>query len=860
MLLEAGTKLGPYEIIAPIGKGGMGEVYRATDSRLNRDVAIKVSSEHFSERFVHEARSIASLNHTNACHLYDVGPNYLVLELVEGETLHGPMKFADALPIVRQLIDGIEAAHERNIVHRDLKPANIKLTPDGVVKILDFGLAKAFAPEADGDPQVSPTETITKPGTILGTAAYMSPEQARARTADKRSDIWGFGVVVYELLTGKRAFEGESVVETLGAVLNKEPDWNAVPQNARPLLQWCLEKDRKRRLQAIGDARRLLDQTVAQPVVVKSRLWMVWIAGAAVILALAAGWFASMYWPRRPAPRGVVRFTIDPPPGKEFAAAEVSPDGKRVALLAGSGQTDAQLLIRNLDDLALRPVPGTERISPDFIWSPDSRKIAFAQGGQIKIVDLGSGSVEALCSANRPDLSDWGGNEIILFDEDVPDGRRQVFGVSAAGGAAKAMVALDAGRKETRQDNAEFLPGNKRILYRSGAEVAPGMYAVSLDGAQRKFVLSDIGYHLRDPVTGKSFLFSCWTSPSCQAEPFDPDALRVTGEPYAIPQFVIPNLLPGSMSPLGLVTVLRGRVKSTLAWYSRDGKELETVAGPDTFFSHELSLDNRQVLLEVLTEPAGFGDIWIQDLLRGSKQRLTSDPGWEYTQRFWPDGSKIAFVWYHGNPSRHNIAIKPANGGGSEDLVLDSPFRLFLDDISPDGAFILYDRDGAPRELWVLPMADRHPVPLRAGAGASLEGRFSPDGRWVAFTSYDSGSAEIEVLDFNSEPGASQRTKGKLTVVSTGGGSKPRWSRDGKEIFYISPDGTLMTVPVKMAGDFTAGKPEKLFRLPGAGQNFSRIPYAVSNDGRRFLIAVPEGGQAEGRVVVIANWMESLPK
>jgi eukaryotic-like serine/threonine-protein kinase len=334
----------------------------------------------------------------------------------------------------------------------------------------------------------------------------------------------------------------------------------------------------------------------------------------------------------------------------------------------------------------------------------------------------------------------------------------------------------------------------------------------------------------------------------------------VTGEPYAIPQFVIPNLLPGSLTPLGLVSVQRGRANVKLAWYSRAGKELEAVAGPDTFFSHELSSDDRQVLLEVLTEPAGFGDIWIQDLSRGSKQRLTSDPGWEYTQRFWPDGSKIAFVWYHGDPSRFNIAIKPVNSAASEDLVLASSFRIFLDDIAPDGAFILYDREVPLRALWILPMADRRPVPFHAGSGANSEGRFSPDGRWVAFTSTDSGSPEVQVLDFNSEAGASQLTKDKLIVVSTGGGSKPRWSRDGKEIFYVSPDGTLMTVPVNTIGGFTPGEPQKLFHLPGAGQNYSRIPYAVSNDGRRFLVAVPEGGQAEGRVVVVANWMEALPK
>jgi Tol biopolymer transport system component len=865
----AGKMLTHYRVINQIGAGGMGVVYLAHDETLGREVTIKVlnpvslADKMAQHRLRKEGVALAKLSHTNIESVYEFasqdGIDFLVAEYVRGETLHGPMKFEEALPIIRQLIDGIEAAHDQNIVHRDLKPANIKITPDGVVKILDFGLAKASTPEADDTLERSPTDT-TATGTILGTAAYMSPEQARGKAADKRSDVWGFGVVVYELLSGKKAFEGDSVVETLAIVLNKEPDLSGVPERARPLLEWCLEKDCKRRLQAIGDARRVLDQPAEQQGIARSRPWLPWIAAIAVIFALAVGWFASMEWPRRRAPRGIVRFTIDPPPGKSFGAAEVSPDGKRVALLAHAGQANAQLMIRNLDDLALRPVPGMERINPDFLWSPDSHKIAFVQDGEVKTVDLSAGTVETLCSANHPDLSDWGNNGTILFDADVPDGRHQVFGVSTAGGAPKPMVALDASRKETVQDNAQFLPGNKRILYRSGAGKAPGMYAVSLDSAERKFVMSDVGYYLRDPESGRSYMFSCRTSPICQVKRFDLDILQVTGEPYVIPELVPPNLLPGAVSSVGLVSVLRGRTSVKLAWYSRDGKELETVAGPDTFFSHELSFDDRKVALEVLTEPVGMGDVWIEDLSRGSKQRLTSDPGWEYTQRFWPDGSKIAFLWSHGDPMRFHIAIKPANGTGTEEMMLESQVKIYLDDVSPDGAFILYDRVDAPRSLWVLPMANRRPILFRSGPGASWEGRFSPDGRRVAFTSTDSGSPEIQVLDFISEAGAPQRTKDELGVVSTGGGSKPRWSRDGKEIFYISPDHTLMTVPVKTAGGFAVGKPEKLFRLPGAGQNYSRIPYSVSSDGRRFLVAVPEGGQAEGRVVVVANWMESLPR
>ena len=291
MSLSVGERLGPYETIAPVGAGGMGEVYKARDTRLGRIVAIKLCKEQFSERFEREARAVAALNHPNICQLYDVGPNYLVMEYVEGETLKGPLQFDEAMPIIRQLIDGIEAAHGRNIVHRDLKPTNIKITPEGVVKVLDFGLAKASTPEPEGNPETSPTLTLeaTLAGTVLGTAAYMAPEQARGKTADKRSDVWSFGVVVYELLTGKRAFQGESVVETLGAVIHQEPDWGAVPERARRLLRWCLEKNPKRRLQAIGDARRVLEEVperVEEAQAPSRWSWFSWSVAAALALAL----------------------------------------------------------------------------------------------------------------------------------------------------------------------------------------------------------------------------------------------------------------------------------------------------------------------------------------------------------------------------------------------------------------------------------------------------------------------------------------------------------------------------------------------------------------------------------------------
>jgi eukaryotic-like serine/threonine-protein kinase len=526
-----------------------------------------------------------------------------------------------------------------------------------------------------------------------------------------------------------------------------------------------------------------------------------------------------------------------------------------------SRQGEYRLLIRGMEDLALRPVSGTEGVSGSYVWASDSRKIAFPQGRQIKTVDVATGLVQTLCSAERGDVSDWSANGMILFHAAAPGGKTRVFQVPATGGSPQTVIPLDDSRKESSQTGAQFLPDGKRLVYFSQGETSRGTYAVSLDGKFRKLVRSSgsADFYLKHPRTGKSYLVSCGTN-GCQVQQFDDVAVRLIGDPVTVP-YVSSNLALAA-APAGLVYhPIPPPPRNKLAWYNREGKELEVVAEGDAFNSHELSPDDRQVAWELLGGPYNFGDIWVKDLVRGVKLRLTNDPGWEYTQRFWPDGSKIAYMWYSRQSDRFQIAIKPASGGGAEELVLESRTRLFLDDVSPDGAFLLYNQDGPPSTLWVLPMAgDRKPVLFRAGQSHSKEGRFSPDGRWIAYTSSDSGRAEIQVQDLVAESGAAKPTHDDLTVVSTNGGRFPRWSRDGKELFYLAPDNTLMAVPVKTAPQFSAGRPEKLFRLPGAGALY-RIPYAVARDSRRFLIAVPEEGPTEPfRLVVVTNWLESLVK
>jgi eukaryotic-like serine/threonine-protein kinase len=416
MPLSVGDRLGPYEIVAPIGKGGMGEVYRAHDTRLRRDVALKVSVERFSERFEREAGAIATLNHPHICQIYNVGASpsgagYLVMELIEGENLKGPLPLDTAVKYAGQIAEALEAAHEKGIVHRDLKPANIKITPAGSVKVLDFGLAKNTSGPAGGLTENSPTISMgmTQAGVILGTAAYMSPEQARGEPVDKRVDIWAFGVVFYEMLAGQRMYEGKTVSDVLAAVLIKEPVLSKIPRQVRKLLGRCLEKDPKKRLRDIADAMPLLEEEVAQGGGLPSqaqglRRWL-W-PGIAAAAVMAAASLAAIDWLREPAKPAMVALTIPAPAGQRIVGAVVSPDGKQVALTAASPGSSAGILIRSMENPALRPVPGTQGITGPVLWSPDSRKLAFYQGGQIKTIDLATGSAQVLSGAERGQLSD----------------------------------------------------------------------------------------------------------------------------------------------------------------------------------------------------------------------------------------------------------------------------------------------------------------------------------------------------------------------------------------------------------------------------------------------------------------------
>lgn len=505
MTISAGMRLGPYEIIAPIGKGGMGEVYRALDPRLGREVAIKVSAEQFSERFEREARAIAALNHPNICQLYDVGPNYLVMEYVEGAEPRGPMPVEEALRIAKQIADALEAAHEKGIVHRDLKPANIKVKQDGTVKVLDFGLAKVATPSgAATDPSNSPTLTIaaTEAGMILGSAGYMSPEQARGKEVDKRADIWAFGVVLYQMLTGERLFEGDTVSDTLAAVLRKEPDFERVPVKVRRLVTRCLEKDPKKRLRDIGDAWQLLEEPSAR-MEAPRRSKLPWAIAAVLLIAL--GGLSFVHFREMPPAPMAMRLPIALPGFRSFYSLALSPDGGTLAFNALPAVGLGQIYLRSLDSSDIRPLSGTVGARTPF-WSSDGRSLGFFLGGKLKIVSASGGPAQTLCDSGLGSGGTWNRDGVILFANAVSN---QIVRVSAAGSTC---IPLLKPTNNARYSAPEFLPDGDHFLYVSdggGEESQAGVYLGSLENPEGRRILADQSSVLYAPPQSpiKSLIF-----------------------------------------------------------------------------------------------------------------------------------------------------------------------------------------------------------------------------------------------------------------------------------------------------------------------------------------------------------------
>jgi eukaryotic-like serine/threonine-protein kinase len=881
------SQIAHYRITSKLGEGGMGAVYRATDTRLNREVAIKVlpaslaGDAQYMARFEREAQTLAALNHPNIATVYGIEQGALVMELVEGPDLKGPMPLDDAIPIARQIALGLDAAHERGIVHRDLKPANVKITPAGVVKILDFGLAKSTgnaSAATAGSPTLSPTLSLamTQAGMILGTAAYMSPEQARGKPVDKRADIWAFGVVVYELLTGTMLFGGgETISDSLAAVLTREPDYSALPKDTPPhlrrLIERCLRKDPNQRLRDIGDARLLLDEAEpAAPAPVgrgSSRLWMA--AAALSTLALAA--VATMLF-REAAPQAsVVRFQVASPDGAAFPRGEMalSSDGRKlvfIASAAGGGATQSSLWIRSFDSLEARPLPGTESGTFPF-WSPDGRFVAFTANGKLKKVDVSGGPPQTLCNVpgNFPSAGFWHSDGTLFFGA----GRLGILRVSQAGGDPAPVIKMDPAAGEAAYSSPHLMPDGRHILVLISFEAVEkdAVFLISLDGKEKKLLVAtgrSFGYA---PPSGKEasghLLFL--RQETLMDQPLNPRSYELAGEPFPVAEHVRFSRYSSffTVSPSGALAyrVGAGGGFRQLTWFDRAGNT-EPMGPAAEYGPIALSRDGTRAAVTETDAQSANIDLWLFDLARGIPTRFTIDEAEDSDPVWSPDGRTVAF-----SSRRDRFAalyVKDSAGAAREERLHEVEDIERPTDWSPDGRYLLYTRGARTAlKLWVLadpldPAKRKAEVYLDTPYSTS-EGQFAPVSagppRWVAYTSDESRQGyEIFVQSFPAGAGKFQ--------ISTGGGTQPRWRRDGKELFYMATDGKMIAVDVKTSPRFEAGIPRVLFESHMSNP-IAQTAYRhdVTPDGRRFLLNMQRQTNARAEAItVVLNWPAGVKK
>jgi Tol biopolymer transport system component len=909
-VLTAGRRVGPYDIVALLGAGAMGEVYRAHDTTLNRDVALKVLPELFAvdadrlARFTREAQVLASLNHPNIAAIYgleegsaDAGApvRALVLELVDGPTLadriaRGPLALDEALTIARQIADALDAAHEKGIIHRDLKPANIKITGNGVVKVLDFGLAKVWdgAPQSDlaGSPRVTATNIGGR--TILGTPAYMSPEQARGNPLDKRSDIWAFGCVLYEMLTGRQAFAGETVSDMIAAILEREPEWEALPDttpvSVRQLLKRCFEKDPRHRVRDIGDARIELDDALAgraagAPVVRRARRERgAWIAMAVVVLAtaLVAG---SVLYPRRaPADTPAYRSSILPSPGASRPAGllpssrfALSPDGRQLAFVGTDAGGVTGLWVQSLDGLAGQPLAGTEGALMPF-WSPDSRFIGFVARGKVKKIDATGGPPLILAehTGGGNAGATWNRDGVILLSG--PRLGNPIRRVSALGGALSPVTTLNADAGETVHNFPFFLPDGRHFLYlavgsKTGGSLSPnGIYVTALDSNERKLLVPG-GSNAKYAEGYLLFL----RGQALMAQPFDVERLELAGEAVPIAEHVTIGGSVGmaggySVSETGILAYQTGVVEvggpadtsTQLVWFDRSGKRIGALGDQAGYGDLELASDGKRGAVSLFDRARRTRDIWLVDLARGLRTRFTFDPAEESASVWSPDGDRVVF---NTNRRGHfDLYQKASSGSGAEqELLVDSRDKYPID-WSPDGRFILFGvgATGPTADLWVLPLfGDRKPFPFLQTLFGEVSGRFSPDVRWIAYVSDESGPSEVYVAPFTGRG----ETPGSKWQISTSGGTQPRWRKDGKEIFYLAPDRRLMAAAVNgQKSAFEVGAVRSLFDTHAPSTIYPRSAYDVSPDGQRFLVNTLADDDAAAPITLVVNWPALLKK
>ncbi len=891
MTLATGARLGPYEIVAPAGAGGMGEVYRARDTRLDRTVAIKIVPDHLAtdielrQRLEREARAISALQHPYICTLFDVGnengTDYLVMEYLEGETLaarlrKGALPVSQVVKIGAQIADALDRAHSSGLVHRDLKPGNIMLTRGGA-KLMDFGLAKptkAFA--AAHSDAVTLTTPVTQRGTIVGTFQYMAPEQVEGKEADGRSDIFALGAVLYEMATGKPALDGKGAISVASAILEKEPPpitehQPLAPPGLEHVVRRALAKAPEERWQSARDLKAELEWIAqsssrsALPVTASRVPWksarLGWALAAALLLVVAA---LVVVTRRSEPPPAVVRAVLLPPDGATLTSTllfagpvTVSPDGSRVVFAARQGEGKQVLWVRELREGTARPLAGTAGAARPF-WSPDSRSIGFVADRRLKRVDVNGGPVFTLTQVGDARGGSWNRDGVIIYS---PGAATPLMRISASGGTPTPLTSFDPQRGDNTHRYPFFLPDGKHFLFLmrssgAGAGREPGIFVGSLDGKGLKRVV-DVA---SNPVHASGYLLYAREG-ALVAQEFDLDRLEVRGEPITIDRNVRMDerfsLGVFSASSNGVLAYQTGDewMRSRMRWISREGKVLATVGEPAEYFNAgqpSLTPDGKHMLTAIVDVRTGTSDLWQFDTTDGTGSRITVGSADEFTGAWSPDGRRVAFA--SNSIEGNQITIKTVGSSSVPDIVRSTQrTQTFLDDWSPDGKYLLYTsrpQDGG-QDLWAVPVeGSAEAIPIATTAAAEGQPQVSPDSRFLAYVSDESGRDEVYVTGF---PAAGPRWQ-----ISQNGGTEPRWRPDGGELFFFGPDNRLMAVQVTIRGDdFQVGAITPLFQASSDGANWR---YDVLAGGQKFIVNSPLPAEASSPIQLVLNWTAELKK
>ncbi len=880
MPINPGTRLGAYEVVAPLGAGGMGEVYRARDTRLGREVAVKVLPQHLSAtpelraRFEREAHTISSLNHPNICTLFDVGhegdTEYIVMELVEGETLadrlaRGPLPTPEVLRVGTQVADALDKAHRAGIVHRDLKPGNVMLAKSGT-KLLDFGLARATGLDSSAAGQAdSPTMShpLTAEGTIVGTFLYMAPEQLEGSEADARTDIWALGCVLYEMITGTRPFQGRSRASLISAIMSAEPPAMAQLSPMNPpalerLVKACLTKDPDQRIQTAHDVKLQMQWIseggsqagIAAPVAARrrSRERLAWIL-ASVTTIITATLVGIQLRPKAPAKP--VMFELTPPrQTRSIDLPRISPDGQRLAFNAADSTGAASIWVREMGSLEGRQLQGTGGATRPF-WSPDSRFLAFFSGGKLYKVDIAGGPPIVLCDAARGADGSWSPKGVILFDGSTGD---SIQSVSASGGVPAAATRIDRKSQETYSAWPQFLPDGRHFLYIAyGSGSDARTLKVGSIGSTEKKALGPAGS--RTEYASGHLLYV--RSGALLAQPFDPGALKFTGDPFPVAEGVETDVVGSARFSASTEGTLVYRAGSgggadRLIWTNRRGERIGTVGGPAIYTVPALSPDGTQLAVKVRDPSSQAGNIWIWDLARNVGSRFTfveedvDCPVWS------PDGSRVAYSVGRGN--YYDLHLKAVGGEGTDSLLYESEEQKYMGSWSADGRWLAYMMRSPAVRLWDIYAlqlgGSPGPVPLATTPFLEVSPVISPDGKWLAYMTNESGQMEVYVQAFPG-PGGKWR-------VSTQGGRDPAWRRDGRELYYLTPGGKMMAVALEPGIPPRLSLPRVLFDTP-LGPNFpTRNRYVVTRDGQRFLFVAPQAEAQTQVTTVVLDWLGRL--